>query len=495
MELDPELAQASAEAPKLPAEQVRRVVLGLVVAIFLAAIDQTIVAVALLAIGRELLDFSLMPWVVAGYLVASTVATPIYGKLSDIHGRRRMLMIAIGIHFCASALAALAQTMPQLVAFRLLQGLGAGGLLALAQATIADIAPGHERGRYQGYLSGTFAAAALLGPVLGGLLTHYISWRAIFVLNLPLGLAAFFVVRRALRYERVTPRAHRIDYPGAVLLAGSLAALMITLTRVGQGVPVGSRMSLALIAAGLLLLVAFVAQERRASEPLLPPALFSRPVFVSCCLILALQFFVLIGSAVLLPLAMQSVGRADTQQVAIRMLPMSLAIPLGAYLAGRHMYRTARYRESVLVGATLAIAGSGVLAWLAAEPIVPTALAMSVLGVGLGLTMPASLVAAQSAVPRAMVGVATSTTALFRTLGGAIGIAVLTSVLFLELRAPGDQAGAIASAPAPIISALLDSPIEPLRDAFRIVFLLTAAASIGALLLSFRLPTTLPKES
>ena len=198
--------------PKLAPEQVRRIVIGLLVAIFLAAIDQTIVAVSLLEIGRDLLGFTLMPWVVAGYLVASTVATPIYGKLSDIHGRRLTLMVSIGIHLCGSALAMFAQSMPQLIAFRLLQGVGAGGLLALSQATIGDIAPGHERGRYQAYISGTFAVAALVGPVVGGVLTHYISWRAIFGLYLPLGFAALVFVRRVLSYETVERRAHRIDY-------------------------------------------------------------------------------------------------------------------------------------------------------------------------------------------------------------------------------------------------------------------------------------------
>lgn len=507
----PERARAG-RAPRLPPEQARKVVLGLVVAIFLAAIDQTIVAVALLAIGRDLLGFTLMPWVVAGYLVASTVATPIYGKLSDIHGRRRMMMVAIGIHLCGSALATVAQTMPQLIAFRLLQGVGAGGLLALAQAAIADIAPGHERGRYQAYISGTFAVAALLGPVVGGVLTHYLSWRAIFVLYLPLGLAALVFVRRVLSYEVVVRRAHVIDYPGAALLAGALASVMIALTRVGQGVPVTAESSLGLFAASVALFAAFVVQERRTPEPLIPPALFEHPAVAIACMTLGLQFFVLIGSAVLIPLAMQSVGRADLQQVALRMLPMTLTIPFGAYIAGRYMFRTALYRESVFVGAVIAIGGSATLAWGATEPVAVTAIAMCALGIGLGMTMPPNLVAAQTAVPQSMVGVVTSTTALCRTLGGAIGIAVLTSVLFTQLHgavpagAAGTAVGAAAgaagaavgaagaaagSSSTPILSALLDAPAEPLRAAFRIVFAMTALCSVGALLLATRLPRDL----
>jgi MFS family permease len=217
MTRDPERAATRPSAPShdatppgtLPHAAVLRIVLGLLLAMFLAAIDGTIVSVALLSIGRELQDFSLTPWVAAGYLVAATVATPIYGKLSDSRGRRPLLLFAIGLHVCASVLCALAQSMPQLIVFRIVQGLGAGGLLSLVQAVVADVAPGPQRGRYQGYLAGTFAMAAVAGPVLGGLLTHYISWRAVFWMNVPLGIAAFLLAKRALRSITFEPRPHR----------------------------------------------------------------------------------------------------------------------------------------------------------------------------------------------------------------------------------------------------------------------------------------------
>jgi MFS family permease len=218
-----------------PPSNALRVVLGLLLAMLLAALDQTLVSIALVSIGRDLDGLALAPWVVSGFLVASTVATPIYGKLSDVYGRRRLLSIAILLTMTASVLCAFAQSMPQLIALRVLQGLGSGGLMVLVQSVVADVAPGRERGRFQGYLSGVFAFAAVAGPVLGGYLTHYLSWRAVFWLNLPLGLAALLAARRVLPGRGVERRAHQIDYPGAILLAAGLSSLMIGLTRMGRG--------------------------------------------------------------------------------------------------------------------------------------------------------------------------------------------------------------------------------------------------------------------
>ena len=493
----------------MPHAQVLRIVLGLLLAMFLAAIDQTIVSVALVSIGRELHDFSLMPWVVAGYLVAATVATPIYGKLSDARGRRPLLLFAIGLHVAASVLCALAQSMPQLVVFRILQGLGGGGLLSLVQAVVADIAPGRQRGRYQGYLAGTFAVAAVAGPVLGGLLTHYISWRAVFWVNVPLGVAAFLLAHRTLRAVAFEPRPHRIDYAGAALLAGMLSSLMVALTLLGQGQALFSTATLGLVGLGSLLLVVLVLQERQAPEPLLPPELFRNRVVVTCCAVLSLQFFVMIGSTVLLPMAMQSLGRADANVVAIRMLPLTLSIPLGAFTAGRVMYKTGRYRASALAGTAIAAIATAGLAWLGTEAVYQTAALMTVFGVGLGLVMPPLLVAAQMAVPQSMIGVVTSTTALFRTLGGAVGIAVLTSILFAGVGASADSPTAIpadspkvasAASPAspaaikPVLDALTGAPPERLREAFGLVFWTISLIALVALLMAATLPARRLRE-
>jgi EmrB/QacA subfamily drug resistance transporter len=469
----------------MPPAQARRVVLGLLLAIFLGAIDQTIVSVALLSIGRELHNFALIPWVVAGYLVASTVCTPIYGKLSDVHGRRPILLFAIGLHLVASVLCALSDSMSQLIAFRILQGLGSGGVLALVQSAVADIAPGAERGRYQGYLSGTFAVAAVLGPVLGGYLTHYLSWRAIFWIHLPLAALAFVLARRALRHESVVRRPHRIDYAGALLLAGAVASVLVALTRIGQGRGLTDPLTLGLLLLGVLLSLGLAWQERRAAEPLMPPALLANPVLRRVCAVLALQFFVLIGCSVMLPLAMQSIGRAAPDDVALRMIPLSLSIPFGAFTAGRIMFHTARYRGIVLAGGTLTSLGVAGIAFVAAEPPLITGLLMTLLGIGLGLTMPPCLVAAQGAAPHALVGVATSMTALFRSMGGSVGIALLSSVLFLQLGGIAVDAPAGTSA---LLAALGGAEPEPLRAAFTRVFGIAAVAALGGVLLAWKLP-------
>ena len=475
----------SAPAP-LAEKDVTRIVLGLLLAIFLGAIDQTIVSVALLSIARDLDGIALIPWVVAGYLVASTVATPIYGKLSDLRGRWPLLSVAIGISFVASALCALAQSMPQLIAFRILQGLGGGGLLALAQATVADIAPGPQRGRYQGYISGMFAVAAVLGPVLGGYLTHYFSWRAIFVANLPIAAAAFLVARRALAKLPVGGRKHEIDWPGALLLAGGLCALLVALTRLGQGAGWTAPSTLGLLGASALLLALCALRERVAREPILPPELFRNRTFVLCCATMIFVFFALIGSSVMLPLWMQSVAGAGPDEVALRMIPLTLAIPAGAFASGRLMLKVhgLPLRAHVAGGAGLASLAAAGIALLADGPSPLLAPLMTALGVGLGLTMPATIVTVQTSVSSRQVGVATATNALFRTLGGAVGIAILTSVLFAALHPGAHDAPAAAG----MLEALRGGESERLAGAFRTVFATIACMALGAAATALALP-------
>lgn len=468
-------------------------VLGLLLAMLLSALDQTLVSVALVSIGRELQGFSLTPWVISGFLVASTVATPIYGKLSDVYGRRRLLSIAILLSTAAAIQCAFAQTMPQLIAARVLQGLGSGGLMVLIQSVVADVAPGPERGRFQGHLSGVFAFAAVAGPMLGGYLTHYISWRAVFWLNLPLGIAALWAARRVLPGRAETGHAHRIDYPGALLLASGLSALMIALTRLGQGHRITESGTLLLVGAAIVLLVLTAIQERRAQEPLLPPALVANPTVLLCCAILAAQFFVLIGCTVMMPMAMQGLAGAGTDQVALRMLPLTLGIPCGAFTGGRWLYASASIRPPVLVSGLMAAAGAAVFA---VEPTLSGWAqfgAMLVLGFGLGLSMAPGLVAAQSAVAPREVGVTTATVALCRTLGGALGIAVLSSLLF----AAAAPAGASAGLP---LSALLAQtqggpPPAALVQGFRLAFAAAALISLGAGLLALRLPAGLVRHA
>ena len=473
---------------RLSRPEALRVVLGLLLAMLLGALDQTLVSVALVSIGRELDGFSLTPWVVSGFLVASTVATPIYGKLSDVYGRRRLLTIAIVMSCAASVLCAFAQSMPQLIAARVLQGLGSGGLLVLVQSVVADIAPGAERGRFQGYLSGVYAFAAVAGPMLGGYLTFYLSWRAVFWLNLPLGVLALITARRVLPGRGAARREHRIDYLGATLLAGGLSALMIALTRLGQGHGLAEGGTLMLFGAAGALLALTARQERRAAEPLLPPALLRNRTVVLCCAILALQFFVLIGSTVMMPMAMQSLTGAGPDAVALRMLPLTLGIPFGAFTGGRWLHAAGSIRPPVLAAGLLAATGAAVFAIVPTLTGLPQFLAMLTLGLGLGLSMAPCLVAAQTAVAQHEVGVVTATVALCRTLGGAVGIAVLSSILFAVV---GAASAAGASAPLSVLLAegARGGTVSPdLIRGFQFAFATASLMSLTAAVLGSQLP-------
>lgn len=479
-----------AASPSVPTSSPNalRVVLGLLLAMLLAALDQTLVSVALVSIGRDLDGMALTPWVVSGFLVASTVATPIYGKLSDVFGRRRLLSVAILLTVGASVLCAFAQSMPQLIALRVLQGLGSGGLMVLVQSVVADVAPGPERGRFQGYLSGVFAFAAVAGPMLGGYLTHYLSWRAVFWLNLPLGVAALLAARRVLPGRDPARRAHRIDYAGAVLLAAGLASLMIGLTRLGRGHALSEPASLALFGAAALLLLLTALQERRAPEPLMPPALLRHRTVVLCCAILGLQFFVLIGCTVMMPMAMQALTGAGPDAVALRMLPLTLGIPCGAFTGGRWLYARASIRPPVVASGLMAAAG---VSFFAADPAAAGLLqfaGMLMLGFGLGLSMAPALVAAQSAVAPREVGVATATVALFRTLGGAMGIAVLSSIVF-AIAGAGSAGGEGTTLSALLAGGAGQEAAAPgVVAGFRGAFAAAALVSLTAALLATRLP-------
>jgi len=420
---------AAALAGPLPAARVRRIVVGLLPAIFLGAIDQSIVPIALLTLGSDLGDVSLIAWVMTGYLVAGTVATPIYGKLSDLHGRRRMLTVALWVAMVGSVLCAVSQSMPMLVASRVLQGLGSGALFALAQSAAADVVAGPERGRYQGYFSSVFAMAAVAAPLLGGFLTEHLSWRAVFWINLPLALLALWLARRVLVEGPAVRREARIDAWGAVLLAAGLAVMLVALARVGQGAGWLGPSTLALAALGTVLLAAWVRHESVAPEPIVPLSLFGNRTVLACCAVTFVNFFVLIGCTVLLPLSMQTVDGARPDEVAIRLIALTVSVPAGAFVAGRIMLHTSRIGGLAATGCALAAGALGGLL-LTPQGSGPIALAMMLpLGAGLGITLPAVLVAAQMSVGPGMIGVVTSLVAFFRSLGGVTGIAVLTSLV------------------------------------------------------------------
>ena len=355
-----------ARAP-LPPDEQRKVVSGLQVGIFVAAIDSTLVSVALLTIARDLGGASLIAWVVAGYTVAATVATPVYGSLSDIHGRQRMMTIAIVIYLVAAIGCLFAQSMPQLLALRVLQGLGGGGLVVLSQSTIGDVVPPTERGRYQAWLSGTYALAALIGPVTGGYLTIWFGWRSVF--------------------------------------------------------------------------------------------------------------------AVTLPLALQAVAGNPPDQVALKMLMHALAVPFGAFFSGRMMPRTMRFRRNMVAGAVLGCVCAALLAWLRFESPVAVGAAMLGMGLGLGIALPPGVVAVQVAVAHARIGAVTALLGLARSLGSAMGLAILTSVLFSTIGVAGGSS-----------AAMLVKRIGPadltLVHGFTMVFVCVAVALALSALAAMQLPAT-----
>ena len=399
----------------------------------LAALDQTIVSVAVPTIARQLGGFEWMAWVISGYLIASTVVTPLYGRFSDMVGRRKVMSIAIGVFLIASVGCALAQTLPQLVLARVLQGAGGGGLIAMAQSVIADVVPLRDRGRYQSYISIVWAVASMLGPVIGGVLTEYLSWPWIFWINLPVGLLALVLVRRSLKALPVRRSSPRIDWLGAALLLAGLTAFLIPITRVGQGTPWNDGMGLALWALAAVLLAVFVAQQRRHPEPIVPMTLFANPIVVACSAMLFICFFNFIALSVLVPLRLQMAAGLSPGDSALRLLPMTLAIPTAAFLSGRYLSRTGRVLPLQRLGVILVPPALAAVGFASATGWVGV-VALIVVGIGMGCQMPTALITVQQSVPRHLVGTVTSFTAFFRLLGGAVGIAVLSSVLLLLMR-------------------------------------------------------------
>ena len=424
---------ASTPPPALSPSQFRAATAAVMMTILLAALDQTIVGVAVPTIARQLGGFEWMAWVISGYLIAATVVTPLYGRFSDLIGRRRVMTVAILIFLLASIGCALAQTLPQLVLARVLQGAGGGGLIASAQAVIADVVPLRERGRYQGYVSVVWAAASMLGPVIGGVLTEYLSWPWIFWINLPVGLLALALVHGSLKALPVQRRSARIDGVGALLLLGGLTALLIPITRVGQGTAWNDPANLTGWALAAALLALFVAQQRRHPQPIVPMALLANRTVVACCAMLFICFFNFIAMSVMVPLRMQLSAGFSAADAALHLMPLTLAIPVAAFASGRWLYRTGRMLPMQRLGVVLAPAALFAMSF---SPVIggSAMLALIALGIGMGLQLPTTLITVQQSVPRDQVGTATALTAFSRLLGGAVGIAVLSSVLLVLLR-------------------------------------------------------------
>jgi EmrB/QacA subfamily drug resistance transporter len=401
---------------------------AIVLAMLPAVLDQTILATGLPVIAGDLGSLSDVSWVVTAYVVAAAATTPLWGKLGDRHGRKLLLQVSLVVFLVASALCGAAQDITQLIVLRLVQGAAAGGLMALAMAAVGDLVSPRERGRYQGYIAATFAVATIVGPLLGGLLVDGASWRWVFYVNLPVGIAALAGLR-LLPAPAVGRPEQPLDVIGAVLLAAATSALMLTCIWAGDRYAWDSAPILALIGATIVLSGALVARERRAGDPIVPLHLLrTRTVaVVSAALFLAIA--ALFAITVFVPLFLQTTTGATPTEAGLLLVPAMLGITVSTTLAGRSIARTGRYKRFPVAGLALMTAALVLLAALAGDhSVVATGVGLVVFGLGFGMVTQVLVTAVQNSVDRRELGIATATTGFFRALGGAVGAAALGAV-------------------------------------------------------------------
>jgi EmrB/QacA subfamily drug resistance transporter len=406
---------------------------ALMLGMFLAALDQTIVSTALPTIVGDLGGLNHLSWVVTSYLLATTASTPLYGKLGDMYGRKPVFLAAILIFLAGSMLSGLSQSMTELIAFRALQGMGAGGLMVGAQAIIADIVPPRERGKYMGLIGSVFAIASVAGPLLGGFLVESLDWRWVFYVNMPIGAVAVLVVIFRL-HLRTPSQRHAIDWLGAALLTAGVSAIILLTTWGGNEYPWGSPTILALGAAAVALLAAFVWQERRAAEPIIPLTLFHSSVFRVASTIGFVIGLAMFGAIVFIPLFLQLVYGVSPTSSGLRMLPLMAGLLTASVTSGRIITRLGRYKAFPIAGTAVTTLGLFLLSrlevgtqpWLAS-------VYMLVVGVGIGLVMQVIVLAVQNDAPARNIGVATSTATFFRSMGGSLGVAIFGAIFASRL--------------------------------------------------------------
>ncbi len=421
------------EEGRLTGRALRTVFAALMLGMFLAALDQTIVSTALPTIVGDLGGLNHLSWVVTSYLLASTVSTPIYGKLGDMVGRKPVFLAAILIFLAGSMLAGLSQSMGELIGFRALQGIGAGGLMVSAQAIIGDIVPPRERGRYIGLIGSVFAVASVAGPLLGGFLVDNLSWRWVFYVNVPVGAFAILIVITRLHLHTPAIR-HRIDVLGAGLLSGGVGALILLTTWGGTQYAWGSATIVGLGIAGVALLAVFVWWEGRAAEPIVPLRLFRSSVFsVANAMGFAIGM-AMFGAIIFIPLFLQLVYGASPTSSGLRMLPLMAGLLVASIASGRAISKMGRYRVFPIAGTAVLVGGMfllsllrvGTAPWLAS-------VYMLVVGVWIGLVMQVLVLVVQNDVRPQEIGVATSTATFFRSVGGAFGVAIFGTIFASRL--------------------------------------------------------------
>ena len=486
------MVQAQPAAAEFTHRQILTILGGLLAGMALAALDQTIVSTSLPTIVGDLGGLEDIAMVVTAYLLTETVATPIFGKLSDVYGRPKLFRVAIVVFVVGSMLCGIAQELWQLVLFRAVQGVGSGGLISMAFATMGDVIPPRQRGRYTGYFSSVFAITSVVGPLVGGFLTDHVSWRWIFYVNVPIGIAALVVTSRALR-PLSAPRAaerKRLDVGGATLLVIGVGALLLTLEWGGTEHEWTSPLMIALALGAVATLVAWVLWERRAADPIVPLRLFRSDVVAVACGMSFLVGVAMFGSVTYLPLFLQVVKDVSASSSGLLLVPLMLGVLLSSTLAGRRISSSGRYKFTGPLGFGVLIVGCGALAtYGTATSLTVVFVTMIVLGVGIGVLSPPLTLAVQNVVDPADMGVATATTMFARTMGASVGVAVFGAIFSTRLDLPDSAEGLVREPGAldDLPVAVADGVREAVSNALHPVFLAGAVITAVGFVLATKL--------
>ncbi len=460
---------------RLSPAQARAIFVGLMLTVFLAALNQTIVATALPTIGRELSDFENLSWIVTSYLLTSTAVAPLYGKLSDIHGRRAVMLASVGIFTLGSLACAVAPTMLALVLGRALQGIGGGGILPVAQAVMADSITPRERGRYQAYMGVVWVTSGIGGPILGGFLAEHFHWSLVFWLNLPLGIGAALMIQSRLKQLPRHERRHKLDIVGASLMMASAVLLLLALSWGGTRYPWASPQIAGLIIASGLVSLAFGWRLMRADEPFLPLSVLAHPVMLTGTAANSFSMGASIGLIIFVPLYYELVQHLSASDSGLALIPIALTTP-GSVLSGRAMLHMRHYKRVPVAALVIALAALGYLVWQPFPALWIVVAVMSIIGLACGTVFPVCTVSIQNALPNHQVGTAMGAMNFFRALASAFAVAIMGAILLAGLGTTlrhGMDAAAVTAG--------LDARDGDIAAVFRWVFLAGDAFLAGAL--------------